>query len=195
MSTCSSSRCRATGHCVLPSNIKTYLGLHVKRPIFLSDFNQIWILSTYFRMSPLSNFMKIRPKGTRVRTCTQTDRHYQSTACAHNYGKAPENEKKKRQNGRRNNKSATKQTKKKEELQVNPLTAELNPIRHLLALVGAHHILHVSSVRVNIRNISWSFSVHIPSVHHNRMNWNCRTFNLPARLSKSRIISIHSCKC
>ena len=31
---------------------------------------------------------------------------------------------------------------------VNPLDAELNPICHLLALVGAHHILHVSGVRV-----------------------------------------------
>ena len=30
----------------------------------------------------------------------------------------------------------------------NPLNAELNPICHLLALVGAHHILHVSSIRV-----------------------------------------------
>jgi hypothetical protein len=31
---------------------------------------------------------------------------------------------------------------------LNPLNAELNPIRHLLALVGPHHILHVSRVRV-----------------------------------------------
>ena len=31
---------------------------------------------------------------------------------------------------------------------INPLNAELNPIRHLLALVGAHHIVHVSRVRV-----------------------------------------------
>ena len=31
---------------------------------------------------------------------------------------------------------------------INPLNAELNPIRHLLALVAAHHIVHVSSVRV-----------------------------------------------
>ena len=30
----------------------------------------------------------------------------------------------------------------------NPLNAELNPIRHLLALVGARHIVHVSGVRV-----------------------------------------------
>jgi hypothetical protein len=32
---------------------------------------------------------------------------------------------------------------------VNPLNAELNPICHLLALLGAHHILHVSRIRVN----------------------------------------------
>ena len=30
----------------------------------------------------------------------------------------------------------------------NPLNAELNPIRHLLALVGARHIVHVSRIRV-----------------------------------------------
>jgi hypothetical protein len=38
----------------------------------------------------------------------------------------------------------------------NPLNAELNPICHLLALLGAHHILHVSRVRVNI----------VRTVHH-----------------------------
>ena len=32
---------------------------------------------------------------------------------------------------------------------VNPLNAELNPIRHLLALVGARHIVHVSRMKVN----------------------------------------------
>ena len=30
----------------------------------------------------------------------------------------------------------------------NPLNAELNHICHLLTLLGAHHILHVSRVRV-----------------------------------------------
>ena len=30
----------------------------------------------------------------------------------------------------------------------NPLNAELNPICHLLELLGAHHILHVSRIRV-----------------------------------------------
>ena len=33
---------------------------------------------------------------------------------------------------------------------INPLNAELNPIRHLLALVGARHIVHVSRIRVNL---------------------------------------------
>ena len=32
---------------------------------------------------------------------------------------------------------------------VNPLNAELNPVRHLLALVGVRHIVHVSKIRVN----------------------------------------------
>jgi hypothetical protein len=31
---------------------------------------------------------------------------------------------------------------------LKPLNAELNPICHLLALLGAHPILHVSRVRV-----------------------------------------------
>ena len=33
---------------------------------------------------------------------------------------------------------------------INPLNAELNPIRHLLALVGARHIVHVSRIRVKM---------------------------------------------
>ena len=34
--------------------------------------------------------------------------------------------------------------------QFNPLNAELNPICHLLALLGAHPILHISRIRVNV---------------------------------------------
>ena len=33
---------------------------------------------------------------------------------------------------------------------INPLKTQLNPICHLLALLGAHHILHVSRIRVNL---------------------------------------------
>ena len=35
-----------------------------------------------------------------------------------------------------------------EDSQINPLKAELNPICYLLALLGAHHFLHVSRIRV-----------------------------------------------
>jgi hypothetical protein len=33
---------------------------------------------------------------------------------------------------------------------IKTLKARLNPICHLLSLLGAHHILHVSRIRVNI---------------------------------------------
>ena len=47
-----------------------------------------------------------------------------------------------------NRKQLSRQTKL-----INPLNAELNPICHLLALLGAHHILHVSGLRVNTDQI------------------------------------------
>jgi len=34
---------------------------------------------------------------------------------------------------------------------LNPLNAELNPICHLLALLGTHHILHINRIRVKER--------------------------------------------
>ena len=55
----------------------------------------------------------------------------------------------------------------------NPLNAELNPIRHLLALLAAHHILHVSRIRVNTdhmalpsapRSIDFSQTICFPHV-------------------------------
>ena len=33
-------------------------------------------------------------------------------------------------------------------VEINPLNAELNPVCHLLALLGAHLIFHVSRIRV-----------------------------------------------
>ena len=38
---------------------------------------------------------------------------------------------------------------------INPLNAELNPIRHLLALVGGRHIVHVSRIGVKVYPESW----------------------------------------
>ena len=35
-------------------------------------------------------------------------------------------------------------------LDINPLKPELNPICYLLALLGAHHFLHVSRIRVKL---------------------------------------------
>jgi len=37
-----------------------------------------------------------------------------------------------------------------EALNINPLKPELNPICYLLALLGAHHFLHVSRIRVKL---------------------------------------------
>ena len=37
-----------------------------------------------------------------------------------------------------------------ETLNFNPLNPELNPICYLLALLGAHHFLHVSRIRVKL---------------------------------------------
>ena len=46
----------------------------------------------------------------------------------------------------------------------NPLNAELNPIRHLLALVGARHIVHVSRIWVNIIYIAIIKVVPFPKI-------------------------------
>jgi len=41
---------------------------------------------------------------------------------------------------------------------INPLNAELNPICHLMALLRAHHILHVSRIRVkmDLQDVGWA---------------------------------------
>jgi len=54
---------------------------------------------------------------------------------------------------------------------LNPLNAELNLICHLLALLGAHHILHVSGIRVNL-NAEYleQFHTHSFGQHLHRQN-------------------------
>ena len=54
---------------------------------------------------------------------------------------------------------------------VNPLNAELNPICHLLALLGTHPIFHVSGLRVkglfsynSIKTTKWLMGGHAGSV-------------------------------
>ena len=41
---------------------------------------------------------------------------------------------------------------------LNPLKPELNPIFYLLALLGAHHFLHVSRIRVKSLTFRWLIS-------------------------------------
>jgi len=38
----------------------------------------------------------------------------------------------------------------RDSISINPLNAEVNPTCHLLAVLEAHHILHVSRIRVNM---------------------------------------------
>ena len=42
---------------------------------------------------------------------------------------------------------------RKHGVEFNPLNAELNPICHLLALLGVHHFFHVSRIRVKSLNL------------------------------------------
>jgi len=49
---------------------------------------------------------------------------------------------------------------------INPLNAELNPICHFLTLSRAHHILHVSRIRVN-----FVIGPMLLSPQSNEMNW------------------------
>jgi hypothetical protein len=67
--------------------------------------------------------------------------------------------------------------------QFNSLNAELNPICHLLALLGAHHILHVSRIRVMNTNIflpiiTWNLTINfelLPNFKNNILSFQKRT--------------------
>ena len=60
--------------------VKMYIGLHVKYPLFLSDFNEILIFSKDFsKKSQISNFMKIHPVGAEL-VRKRTDRHNEANS-------------------------------------------------------------------------------------------------------------------
>ena len=51
-------------------------------------------------------------------------------------------------------------------VQFNPLKPELNPICYLLTLLGAHHFLHVSRIRVKLLTLRLLISyIYIWSTH------------------------------
>jgi hypothetical protein len=58
---------------------KIYIGLHLKYPLFLYDFNETWVFSIGFRKYPNIKFNENRPSERRVflrlLTDEQTDRH------------------------------------------------------------------------------------------------------------------------
>jgi hypothetical protein len=68
-----------------------YIGIHVKYPLFLSDFNETRILSTDFRKILISHLMKIRVVGAELfheggRTDRQTDRQTDMTKLIVGFG-------------------------------------------------------------------------------------------------------------
>jgi hypothetical protein len=58
---------------------------------------------------------------------------------------------------------------------INTLNAELNPICHLLALLGAHHILHVGRIRVKL---DVSGSVHHSTIPYRKSQQDATVYQI-----------------
>jgi len=70
-------------------------------------------------------------------------------------------------------------------LDISPLDAELNPICHLLALLGAHHIFHVSGLRVKFLPYpTHSCSAHSDTAVHLCDTGRLSSLNAPRRTPK-----------
>ena len=70
------------------------IGLHVKYPLFLSDFNKTCIISKDFsKNTQIPNFIKIRPVGAELFHAEgKTDRHYKSNGWLFpNFANSPNN--------------------------------------------------------------------------------------------------------
>jgi len=59
--------------CIDTDNNKRYWGLHVKCPIFLLDFDKVWILWTELIKIPNIKFRWNPSSGSRTDACGQTD--------------------------------------------------------------------------------------------------------------------------
>ena len=67
-------------------------------------------------------------------------------------------------------------------ISINPSNAELNPICHLLALLAAHHIFHVSGLRVNIYSlygINLYFNLHALFLQRGCVYWKRIPYSSP----------------
>jgi len=129
-----------------------YTSVFTWSTVILCNFNETWIFSSYFRKNPrTSNFAKIRPVGVKLfqadTSCyLQTDRHDTANNTTCNFANVPE--------------AGTLSqclsiplcylaigNTSENTIFINPLNTKLNPTCHLLALL-AHHILHISRIRV-----------------------------------------------
>jgi hypothetical protein len=75
-----------------------YIGLHVKYPLFLSDFNETWILSTCYKKILKHHFFLNSAGGKRGVPCGRTDGNIKKrtdmtklTVAFHNFVNAPNN--------------------------------------------------------------------------------------------------------
>ena len=57
---------------------KKYVGLYVKHPLFLSDFNELNFLDRFSKNSKISGFMIICPVGSEL---FHVDRHQEANSC------------------------------------------------------------------------------------------------------------------
>jgi len=69
----------------------------------------------------------------------------------------------------------------------NPLNAKLNPICHLLALLGAHPILHVSRIRVKLRFSSILYSLQIGHTLSRYFLWLSTDVPTPLVISRNHV--------
>jgi len=76
-------------------------------------------------------------------------------------------------------------------IRLNPLNAELNPICHLLALL-AHHIFHVSGLRVKVRAQS-VFDIYLVLFARLSIMYRCTSFvwGTPVTLPCQALIQIY----
>ena len=73
---------------------------------------------------------------------------------------------------------------------INPLNAKLNPICPLLALFGAHHILHVSRVRVKLNSNHTTDAHRVPDYYQS----DSLQLSLPVSLKCCTICSTSTAK-